>query len=206
MLNFARPFLLFLVMLSIASAMLFGCAREPQTVLCADPDFDCFSNQAFQGIAAVRESISYWSNINLIAQIFIALSGMVATVMIALQGDENRHWTRPIGLIATALVTGLTSALVSFHVPDNVDKLVDIVDRMVTTQVAFAHEAGELTAGKPKEEVEKVFQKDAEFSKAVNRLTTRFTNDYNKIKIDLLKLHGTAARLQTPIKEPQARK
>ena len=29
------------------------------------------------------------------------------TVMIALQGDENRHWTRPIGLVSTALVTGL---------------------------------------------------------------------------------------------------
>src|SRR5690242_6865701 len=107
-----------------------GCAQDVPPVGCDMPNFDCYTEQTLKGIRVVRENISYWSNVNLLGQLFIVLSGMVATIMIALQGDQNKHWTRPVGLAATALVTGLTSALVSFHVPDNVDKLVDIVGSM----------------------------------------------------------------------------
>jgi hypothetical protein len=82
--------------------------------MCVDPDFDCYSKQMLAGVWTVRESISYWSNLHLALQIFIAVARIVTTVMIALEGDENGHWTKPIGLVATALVTGLTSPLVSF--------------------------------------------------------------------------------------------
>jgi hypothetical protein len=37
-----------------------------------------------------------------------------------------RYWTRPVGIIATALVTGIASLTTVLHVPDNIDKLIDI--------------------------------------------------------------------------------
>jgi hypothetical protein len=181
----------------IAAALLWGCARVIPPVGCEDPNFDCFSDQAILGIKEVREQISYWSNVNFLAQIFIAISGMVATVMIALQGDENRHWTRPIGLVSTALVTGLTSALVSFHVPENVDKLVEIVDRMATVHNNFDYEVVKLRGGRSKKEVEAAFKTDEAFRTQTNDLTRKFVTDYNKIKLEMLRLSGTAARLQT---------
>jgi hypothetical protein len=102
-------FVTFLVSFAIS-----GCAQDVLPINCNDPDLQCYVDQAVKGIIIVRENISYWSNVHLIIQFLIVLCGIIATVMIALQGDENKHWTRPIGLVATALVTGLTSALVSF--------------------------------------------------------------------------------------------
>jgi hypothetical protein len=164
---------------------------------CRDPDFQCYIDQAVKGITIVRQNISYWSNVYLIAQIFVVLSGIIATVMIALQGDENRHWTRPIGLVATALVTGLTSALVSFHVPENIDKLVDIVSNMTNITNSFDYETEKLAAGKTREQVEDAFKSDPKFRESVNDLSKKFVDDYNKVKIDMIRLSGTAAKLNS---------
>lgn len=182
--------------LSLAAAVS-GCAQDVQPIDCRDPNFQCYIDQAIRGIKEVRQNISYWSNVNLFAQVFIALSGIVATVMIALQGDKNKRWTRPIGLVATALVTGLTSALVSFHVPENIDKLVDITGRMTHIVNEFNYDADELKAGRSPEEIDDAYRKDPVYRKKVNNLTTRFCNDYNKIKIDMLKLSGSAAKLNS---------
>ena len=109
-----RKHRIFLFLLTlVAAATIAGCAQDVPPINCQVPDFNCYQVQALRGITVVRENIGYWSNVNLCAQIAIALSGLVATIVIALQDSANRKWTRPIGLVATALVTGMTSALVA---------------------------------------------------------------------------------------------
>ena len=105
----------------IASTLtLVGCTKDIPEIDCADPDVNsCYVKHSVEALNVVRENINAWSNILLIGQVLVFVFGLISTIMIALQGDANKYWTRPIGLIATALVTGLTSALVSFHVTAN---------------------------------------------------------------------------------------
>src|SRR6202047_1787972 len=145
------------VSLALAILALTGCAQDVPPINCTDPDLKCYIDQATRGIVVVRENIAYWSNVNLIGQVLIVMSGIIATVMIALQGNENRYWTRPIGLVATALVTGITSALVSFHVPDNVDKLVDIMGNMINVTNEYDYQSEKLTSGRNQKEIEEAF-------------------------------------------------
>jgi hypothetical protein len=186
-----------MAVLVVGALTLTACAQDVPPITCEDADFDCFVKQAAAGIRIVRENISYWSNVNLIGQALIVVAGIVATIMIALQGDENKVWTRPIGLIATALVTGMTSALVSFHVPDNVDKLVDILGNMTNITNEFGYQSAKLSEGKDLKEVQQRFKTDAAFRNSINELTKKYVDDYNAIKIDMLKLNGTASRLST---------
>ena len=161
-----------LFILVLAGILLAGCGKNVAPVNCIDPDFECYINQAIKGIVEVRREISYWSNLHLAAQILIAISGIVATIMIALQGDENRVWTRPTGLVATALVTGLTSALVSFHVPENIDKLVDVVGDMTKTTNEFAYKANILSGGRELDELKELYKKDVKFPQFFQRASS----------------------------------
>ena len=184
--------------------MLTGCAHDVPPIICDDADFDCYMKQAAAGIKVVRENISYWSNVNLIGQALIVLAGIIATIMIALQGDDNKVWTRPVGLVATALVTGMTSALVSFHVPDNIDKLVDILGNMTTITNDFGYQSAKLSDGKSSKEVQDRYKSDANFRNSANELTKKYVDSYNGIKIDLLRLSGTASRLTSVQSPPPA--
>ncbi|THD50761.1 MAG: hypothetical protein E8A46_17265 [Bradyrhizobium sp.] len=95
----------------------------------------------------------------------------------------------------------MTSALVSFHVPDNVDKLVDILGNMTTITNEFGYQSAKLSEGQDAKQVQERFKTDAVFRNSVNELTKKYVDDYNGIKIDMLKLSGTAARL-TSIQSP----
>lgn len=187
-----------LILICVSAISISGCIADVPPMNCQDPDFACYINQAMKGVVVVRGEIAFWSKVNLIMQVLIATFGIVATVMIALQGDKNKHWTRPIGLVATALVTGLTSALVAFHVPDNVDKLIDTVERMTIVTNEFDNNAEKLKAGRSDEEVKEAYKKDRKFREAAGDLTTKFCYDYNKDKISMLRLLGTVGHLNTP--------
>ena len=150
---------------------------------------------------AIYNTIGSWSTLNLVVGILIALAGIVSTIVIALQGDQNRYWTRPIGLIATALVTGLSSALVSFHVSDNIDKLIDVYQKMnvISGQYASAYEI--LQAGRSKDEVAKQYQNDAEFRKKVVELKEKYVGEFAQAKLEGMRIYGSAARLTIQQKE-----
>lgn len=178
-----------------AAMILTGCAQDVPPFGCENPHFDCFSEQALKGIKVVRENVSYWSTVQFIAQIIIVLSGIVATIMIALQGDDNRYLTRPVGLVATALVTGATSALVSFHVPENIDKLIDSMDKMATIANEYGRHVGKLKAGRSDNEIEEAYKNDPAFREAAIDLTFKFVTEWNKSKIEMLRLSGSASRL-----------
>jgi hypothetical protein len=185
------------------TSVLSGCTRVAAPVDCADSDFLCIENAMLDNMKALFETIGYWSTLQLVIGVCVVLSGMVATIMIALQGDANRYWTRPIGLIATALVTGLTSALVSFHVPDNVDKLIDVYQKMNTVAGQYSTAYELLQAGRSKEEIEKQYTEDQEFRKKVVEMKEKYVGEFSQAKLDGMRIYGSAGRLTLPAKEPK---
>lgn len=182
-------------LLIFLSVIISGCAQDIPSVLCHDPDFQCYMNQSMRNLSVVRENIGYWSTLNIVTQVLVAVMGIISTMVIALQGDENKHWTRPVGIVATALVTGLSSALVSFHVPESIDKLIDIAGEITVSLNNFDYQVERLKAGRSSQQVEAAYKSDAEFREAVNSLTQNFANSQNKIKMEMLRIRGTAARL-----------
>lgn len=97
--------------------------------------------------------------------------------MIALQGDNNKVWTRPIGIVATALVTGIASLTTALHVPENVDKLIDIRRQFTFLVNNLEYDLGE----KSPEDASKIFKK--------------FADDFSLLNSERLKLRGSAGRL-----------
>jgi hypothetical protein len=129
--------------------------------------------------------------------------------MIALQGDENRYWTRPIGLISTALVTGLTSALVSFHVSGNIDKLIDIYSNIAAATNKLELELVSKTGGRAPAEIQDQFKNDKDFRDWYWSIVRPYVESFNKSKVDALKIYGSAAELNsvaTPKLEPEPAK
>lgn len=187
--------------ISAVTIMITGCTIDISPSHCENPDTNCFINHSLASIKIVKENINQWSSIQLYAQIIIAASSLVATIMIALQDDNRKHWTRPVGLVATSLVTATTSALVSFHVPDNVDKLINVIEDMASITNQFDSSIGELTAGKSPEEIKKMYQEDASFRKSYIAAVGVYSKAFNKLKIDMMRINGTASRMN--IKSPQ---
>ena len=186
-----------LVQIAIVTSVisLSGCTKDVPPIGCDDPDFNCYSQQAVRGIAILRRNISTWANWNRALQISSVICSIIATIMIALQGEQNKAWTRPIGLVASALVTGLASAAMTLHMDENVDRHVDILERMANITNEFGYKSDELAAGRTLDELKQLYKKDADFRDKTNKLTKRFVDDYNKAKIDLLRLSGATARL-----------
>jgi hypothetical protein len=179
----------------ILTGVLAGCAKDIPPLNCVDPDVNCYIDHAVKAATVVRANIDYWSNVNLIAQVLIVVFGIVSTIMIALQGDDNRYWTRPIGLISTALVTGLTSALVSFHVVGNVDKLVDIYSKIGSITNQLESQLEPRTGGKTPEEFKKMYKDDSEFRTWYGGIIDAYVKNFNDLKVDMLKISGSAAQL-----------
>ena len=197
----------FLLLVMFSSMLLVGCTSDVPVEHCNNWDFDCSTKRALENMNVVKENIEFWSLINIAGGVSAVAFGVIATLMIALQGDENRHWTRPIGIIATTLVTGISSALVNFHVPDNIDKLIDIAGKMADNTIEFEKRADNLRAERDKKTVESDYRTDQSFRESVNALVQEFANKQNKLKLEMMKIKGTAARLEkpkpgTPINKP----
>ncbi len=175
-----------LMALSIALVALVGCGSffgvDKPAVDCKQ-DVDCYLQFAVERISAIGADINYWSNWLTYALLASIIFGVVATVMIGLQGDENRYWTRPIGLIATTLGAAVTTLLTTFHVQDNIDKLIEIRSRTAI----LANNLERNVRGKNSDEI--------------NDLLWNYSTDFNKLMDERTKLKGSAGRLniQPPV-------
>ena len=150
-------------------------------------DTSCYVKATIATINAVTRDIDFWSQIQIATLVANVVFGVVATIMIAHQGDENRYWTRPVGIIATALVTGIASLTASLHVPDNIDKLIDIRRRFTALVNNFEYDI-QRKSGDEADEVRK-----------------KFADEYSLLNSERLKLKGSAGRLnigQTPTPPP----
>jgi hypothetical protein len=193
-----RKTFILLGLLIALSVTLTGCSTEVAAIACDEWDFDCLTDQAMKNIRLVMENVEFWSRVNIVGGVSTFLFGMLATLMIALQGDANKRWTRPIGIIATTLVTGISSALVSFHVQENVDKLIAIAGEMADNTTEFGQQTESLKAGKDKKAVELAYRSDPVFRDRANRIVMEFGSKQNKLKMEMMKIKGTAARLNMP--------
>lgn len=184
-----------LKLIAALTLVLNGCASDPGPTACNEWDFDCYADHANINTKLIVENINFWSRVNIIGSVCAFSFGVLATLMIALQGDANKRWTRPIGIIATTLVTGIGSALVNFHVQDNVDKLISLAGNMANLTSEFGENTGNLAAGRDKASVENAYKTDKEFREKTNKLVREFGKKQNDIKMEMMRIKGTAARL-----------
>jgi hypothetical protein len=66
-----------------------GCTRDlPPPKECGDNN-DCYINYTRDTLAAIADNINSWDNVNTYAIVIVGVCGIVATVMLALQGDQD---------------------------------------------------------------------------------------------------------------------
>jgi hypothetical protein len=82
-------------------------------------------------ILAVTKEIEFWYWLNISFQTISVGLGVLATLMMALQNDANHKLTKPIGIVATTLTTGIVTAYSVFHIKENIDKLLAIQTAVV---------------------------------------------------------------------------
>ena len=145
---------------------------------------NCYVAHAVENLEKINGDIGYWTNLNLLIQICVVVLGVLATVIIALQGDANKYWTRPVGIVATALVTGLTASVTQFHIPDNIDKLIDVYQGIAQRTNAFEQFMDEHGIAK-----------DAPIPASLSKDSTDYSNDVNALIIQRMRVKGTAGRL-----------
>ena len=181
----------------ISSILLSSCIQDKPPKNCPVLDFDCHIAQAINEISFARKNVDYWSYINMVGQILTVIFGLIATLIIAMQTDKNKRWTRPVGIIATTFVTGISSVIGNFHVIENVDKMVDLTCEMATLTNIYYFEIEDLKGGRAKEEIDKAYKEDGIFRNKVNVTTKNFCTELNNVKLEMLRVKGTVR----PIKE-----
>jgi hypothetical protein len=117
-----------------------GCTQIP-TVNCPGLNPDCYVNGALTVVNWIDADITTWYIIQLSMVLIAGIAGIIATICLALQDSDNSHITKPIGITATALVTGMTALATSLHITDNIDKLIEIRLDMNSTLNTFIHES-----------------------------------------------------------------
>jgi hypothetical protein len=147
-----------------------------------DVDAQCILKQGLDTLIVIKSRIDYWDNVMLVAAIVAAVAGLIATIMIALQGDENRYWTRPIGIVATALVTGITTVVTSFHIPENKDKYITAYGQLVRDMNKFDQA-----------------RRQAQNSENKDKLLYDFISDFTNIKLEILKAQGSLNLVTSPL-------
>ncbi len=178
--------------------MVSGCSHTISVVHCNDPDTQCYINATVDILKNLQQTIALWSNWHFAMQVLGVTASIVATIMIALQSENNKSWTRPIGLVATALVTGLSSALTALHVPQNVDRLIGDYGLIASAANAFEDKVERLTAGMSDSDVKFKFQHDKKFKAAYDDLSTELANHIQGARMDMLRLYGTAPQITEP--------
>lgn len=150
-------------------------------------DLACYIEAAAGRINSIGSDINYWSNWLTIALLATILFGTVATLVIAMQSKENERWTRPIGLIATTFGAAITTLLTTFHVQDNIDKLIEIRSKV----------------GKLTNNLERDVRGKGEDD--VDLLLWQYSTAVNEQMDERAKLKGSAGRLNMgPALAPQA--
>ena len=201
-----RKFLAAISVLTIGLLVLSGCAPDTPPKSCDVWDFDCFSEQAIGGMRAVRENLAFWTRLNLAGQIAVGILSLVATVTVAMQTEDNKRVTRPVSVVSTALVTGITALLLSLQVPETIDRLVDALGDMATETNKFMYSAEILKAGRDKDQLKELYHDNAAFRDAVIKLSFDYAGTYNKLKLDLFKLGGATANLRVSRQPPPPNK
>ena len=172
-----------------------GCGQDVgYSRICDDPDFGCYFNRALAIVNGAEHWLNKWIQIHLGLKIAIVTFGILATVMIALTDQNTQRWAKPIGLIASALATGLTAGVSSFQIPENIDKLAENIKTLKQITNDFDSAKVTLVRGATPDEINQRFKTDEKFREAVNALTRKYVTDMNNIETDMVRVMGITAR------------
>jgi hypothetical protein len=167
----------------ICCILLTSCEKGlPAPKNCSDSVSKCLILQSIDTLSVIKSRIDYWDNVLLMTTVFAGIAGTVATIMIALQGDNNRHWTRPVGIIATSLVTGITAMVTSFHIPENKDKYITAYGELLRVTNRFEHDTTQKQPNKQE----------------ADELEYKFVSDFTNVKLELLKTQGSFSLVVSP--------
>lgn len=92
---------------------------------CLD-DNACYAKLTVDYLNSIGNEIDYWNSVSFWSVVLVGVCSIIATIVIAVQDTNNKSWTRPIGIIATSLVTGVTALVGTFHIPDTKQELATI--------------------------------------------------------------------------------
>jgi hypothetical protein len=161
-------------------------------------DYECYRNQMSAGLGNVSGTIRNWSWFNLIGQVLIVVLSIAATLAIALLNDKNKEWTKPVGLVSTALVAGLTSALITLQVSEKIDSLVVHLGKLAEAANEFDHAYRAAADGieKEPEEMYKKYKTDPAFREKLQKDIKGKLAEYNKLRVEVMKLGGTASKFR----------
>lgn len=108
----------------------------------------------------------FWTQLNIILQLLIIILGIIGTLMVALQNEDNKKWMKPLGIVTTTLVTGITGGMSTFHVRDHVEESIELQDAMINLANSFDEEI----VGKSDDQIKAIMKKyDNEFEKIAIR-------------------------------------
>jgi hypothetical protein len=154
-------------------------------------DSECLLGVAHETMTFIYSNISYWDHVSYWSAVSAILFGTIATIMIALQGDTNRYWTRPVGIIATSLVTGIGGLTTSLHVTETIDKLVAVYSTVLTETNSYSLA---------------VSAKDVSTNpRLAMSISVKFAQQLNEAKAELLKIKGSAARMDIKLSDQGVR-
>jgi hypothetical protein len=188
----------FLILAAPVIFLLSSCNKSSLPKGCEPPDFQCYENHALEFTTEILKNVAIWTKIAQFGQAAIIFCGVVAAVMIALQNEGNQKWTKPIGLLASALVTGITSFLITFHVSDNLQSQIDIAGKIADMTDEFDNQIMRLTSGKSESQIREDFIRNPSFRADAVRYTSNFATNFNAIKRELLAVDISTVKLNGP--------
>jgi hypothetical protein len=106
---------------------------------CLD-DNACYAKLTVDYLNSIGNEIDYWNSVSFWSVVVVGICSIIATIVIAVQDTNNKSWTRPIGIIATSLVTGITALVGTFHIPDTKQELAGISMEMTQSVNDFEHD------------------------------------------------------------------
>ena len=161
---------------------------------CDDPDFVCYFKRAKEVVNGAEWWVDWWIKAHLVLKLIIVALGILATVMFALTDEKTKNWAKPIGLSASAIVTGLTAGIGTFQIPENIEKLAENARTLKQITNDFDFAKVKLVKGATQEEINKRFGTDPGFRAEVNKLTYDYVNAMNNVEVDMLRVIGLTSK------------
>jgi hypothetical protein len=110
------------------------------------------------------------------------LLGIISTVVIGLQADSNKHWTKPIGLISTTVGAGMVTILSTFHIQEDISKLILLRSDMTALLNSLEHDVRKINETSLDQVKKKILIDDKLFA---------FSNSYLKLRDQVDTIQGT---------------
>ena len=140
----------------------------------------CYARFTKVSIVAISNDLSWWTRYLNLCVFGGVLFGVISTVVIALQGEARNQLLKTVGIIATVLATSLNTVMTTFHVHDNIDKLIEVRSKLMSLANNLQHDLR--------------YQPDLDKK---NEIIFEFVKGHQALIDDAYRIKGSAGRLHT---------